>query len=112
MLLKPDFGIDERTRNKFTVRNPSCSRRREPRNRDAIFDECRNLLSMHEMMNNIRHELLRRRPMEDQVVQMWVNVAIEKDPRIRRQICQTYRFHRRKRMPFAKHDHELAHTKQ
>jgi hypothetical protein len=67
---------------------------------------------MHDPVNDIRRELPRPCPMEDQVVQVWMNVAIEKDPRICRHIRQTYRLQRRKRMGFAKNDHELAHAQQ
>jgi hypothetical protein len=67
---------------------------------------------MHDSVNNIRRELSHPCPMEDQVVHVWMNMAIEEDPRIRRHISQAYRLQCRKRMPFAKNDPELAHAQQ
>ena len=86
------------------------SGRRKPCNGQAILHERGNLLGVHDVVSDIRRQLQYMRSMQDQIVQVRMNMAIEEDPWIRRHIRQSDRFLSCKLVALMQDDHKITHT--
>jgi hypothetical protein len=68
------------------------------------------MLGVHDVVSDIRRQLQHMGSMQDQIVQVRMNIAIEEDPWIRRHIRQADRFLSCKLVALMENQHKITHT--